>query len=121
MTYGAVQTLTYDSVPSIIQEEKPKLSVLTCLPRAELTQVMAWILNDLIKSKGKDFADESEISVKSAYHAKVLPSISLEDYLERFSLYSHCEDDVLIYSLIYLDRIGEKLTDFTVDSFNVHK
>jgi hypothetical protein len=121
MTYGAVQTLTYDPVPSIIQEEKPKLSVLTSLPRAQLTQVMAWILNELMKAKGKILVDESEISTKSVFHAKVLPSISLEDYLARFSAYSHCEDDVLIYALIYLDRIGEKLADFTVDSFNVHK
>jgi len=121
MTYGAVQTLTYDPVPSIIQEEKPKLSVLTTLPRAELTQVMAWILNELMEAKGKIFDDESEISTKTVFHSKVLPNISLKNYLDRFSTYSHCEDDVLIYSLIYLDRIGEKLADFTVDSFNVHK
>lgn len=121
MTYGAVETLTYDPLPTIIHEEKPKISPLKFLPRGELVKAIALILDEVIKSKCKDYTDESEISKKSSFHAKTLPSISLEDYLLRFSHYSKCEDDALIYALIYLDRIGEKLSDFSLDTFSVHK
>jgi len=121
MTYGAVETLTYDPIPTIIQEEKPKLSLPKTLPREELVQAIAWILTDVMKSKCKDYVDESEISTKSIFHAKSAPSISIQDYVARFSHYSKCEDDALIYALIYLDRIGEKLSDFSLDTFSVHK
>jgi len=123
MTCSAVEAVTtYDMLPLVIADEKLKVKApLTSLNRDQLIEAIAWIMEDIIKGKCNAFTNESEIPNKTVFHAKILPSISLQDYLTRFSRYAKCEDDVLIYALIYLDRIGESLSQFALDSFNVHK
>ena len=121
MTYGAVETITFDVVPTPIVEDVPKASLLTTLTRPQLIEAIAWIMGDIISMKCKSYTSEDEIPEKTVFHAKVLPSITLGDYLTRFSQYAKCEDDALIYAMVYLDRIGEKNPTFCLDTFNVHK
>lgn len=93
----------------------------TTLTQSQLVEAVAWIMEDIIEGRGKSFSLESEIPEKTAFHANTLPSIALCDYIARFSHYAKCQEDVLLYALIYLDRIGEFMAGFSLDSFNVHK
>ena len=121
MTYGAVETITFEVVPTPIKEDISKVPVLTTLTRSQLIEAIALIMGDIISMKCKSYTSEDEIPEKTAFHAKVLPSITLGDYLTRFSHYAKCEDDALIYAMVYLDRIGERNPEFSLDTFNVHK
>lgn len=123
MTYGAIETVnTHEMVPAIIvQDDKSKCFGLQTLTQAQLIEAITWIIEDIIEGKCKNFVSENEIPNKTSFHARILPSIPLRDYLTRFSYYTKCEEDALIYAMIYLDRIGELISDFNFDTFNIHK
>ena len=115
-----VESVNQEPVPSSVADNT-KRQTLTTLPRAQLIEAITFIMEDIIQTAGKSFTCASEISNVTVFHASTLPVISIHDYLTRFSFYSKCEDDVLIYALIYLDRIGELIKGFCLDSFSVHK
>lgn len=120
MTCSDIQTLPLElTCPK--PESKLATPAETSLSRVQLIEAVACIMRDIIESKCTGFADASEVRFRTPFHARTLPSIPLEDYLERFSRFSKCEDDVLILALIYLDRVGERFADFCLDTFNVHK
>ena len=121
MTCGAIETVTIDVLPTPIIEDVPRSSIAKPLTRDQLIEAITLIMADIINMKCKGYTNERQIPEKTAFHAKVLPSISLKDYIARFSHYTKCEDDALIYAMIYLDRIGEKNPEFSLDTFNVHK
>lgn len=102
----------------ILQTGDSDLSTLTC---SQLIEAIVMIMEDIIQGQGKVYACESEIRNKTIFHASVLPSISLHDYIARFVHHAKCQDEVLVFTLIYLDRIGEITKNFSLDSFNVHK
>ena len=106
--------------PAVLQTNL-KNSTLPNLTRPQLIEAIVMIMEDIIQSQGKAYACESEIVNKTNFHASVLPTISLSDYITRFFYYAKCQDEVLIFTLIYLDTIGEITENFSLDSFNVHK
>jgi len=65
------------------------------------------------------YTSVEEIPKKTSFHAQKLASISVKNYLHRFATHSECHEDVFIYTLIYLDRIGDNFEEFNLDSFNV--
>jgi len=75
----------------------------------------------MIEERLGNFSDVSEIPNKTLFHAQKLPSISIKAYLQRFAEHSKCADDAFIMALIYLDKVGELIEDFSLDSFNVHR
>lgn len=120
MTITAIQLFPLDEALPILEthSKKPVLPIVT---RTQLIEAFVMIIEDIIQGQGKAFACENKITDKTVFHAKVLPSINLRDYITRFFHYAKCQDEMLIMTLIYLDRIGEVVKNFSLDSFNVHK
>lgn len=58
--------------------------------------------------------------MKSPFSTWQIPSISIEDYLERIQFYTKCEEASLISSLIYIDRISS-IGHIVLTSYNVHR
>jgi len=110
---------TYTS--SSTSEEKQKKQRTSPLTRQELIQSVAWLLEEMIDQASTNYNDTDEIPNKTAFHAQKRPAISLKDYLSRFAQFSKCHDDVFVYAMIYLDKIGENYQEFELDSFNVHR
>lgn len=48
------------------------------------------------------------------------PKITLSDYLERITFYSKCEENTVILSLIFIDKLVN-LSSLVITSFNVHR
>ena len=89
--------------------------------RENIINTIAVILSDLIK-EDEDKSTPRALSLqKTMFHAKKTPGISIVDYLRRIGEYSQCSDECFIYALIYLDRIGEKQLNFTLDQVNIHR
>lgn len=58
--------------------------------------------------------------MKSPFSTWQVPSISIEDYLERIKFYTKCEEASLISALIYIDRISS-IGHIVLTSYNVHR
>jgi len=91
------------------------------LSRTQLVDTVASILEGMIEERMARFTDIKEVPNETVFHAKKLPSISIKDYLTRFAMYSQCHEDAFVYALIYLDKVGENLDDFSLDTFNAHR
>jgi len=99
-------------------EKTSKLSQKASLTKEELIDSVGDILQEMIDSAFKNYTQVSEIPEKTKFHAQKLPSISIKDYLKRFAKFSNCHEDTFVYLMAYLDKIGEKMPDFELDSFN---
>ena len=53
------------------------------------------------------------------FETEEIPTISINKYIERIVKYTNCEENTLILSLIYLDKICLKNIKLTV--YNIHK
>ena len=53
------------------------------------------------------------------FETEEIPTISINKYIERIVKYTNCEENTLILSLIYLDKICLKNINLTV--YNIHK
>ncbi len=72
------------------------------------------IINELIDSNSKN---ENE-NKNDIFETKGIPDISLYEYLIRIISYSNCEENTLILSLIYIDKIA-KIKQ--LNKFNIYK
>ena len=61
-----------------------------------------------------------QLQMKSPFSTWQVPSISIEDYLERIQFYTKCEEASLISSLIYIDRLSS-IGHIVLTSNNVHR
>lgn len=82
----------------------------------KLADIIATVLTQILKE-----TDPIVDSMKSAFHAKSVPSISIRDYLYRLIKCSKCSQECLILALVYIDRITEKNKDFLIKSVNIHR
>jgi len=99
-----------------VHESKQTVSVLT---RDQLIDSVAHLIEDIISDNGTRYTSVEEIPEVTPFHAKKLPSISIRDYIKRFANFSNCHDNVFVLALIFLDRLGEEVPDFGLDTFNV--
>ena len=93
---------SFDSERSTIDESEYD-STLPSLPFPEykyLPSAMATVLSKVIS-----LSTDTQSNKKSHYTASQIPSISIEDYLERILYYARPEPSTLICSLIYIDRL----------------
>ena len=74
------------------------------------------IINELIDSNSKN-ENENE-NKNDIFETKGIPDISLYEYLIRIISYSNCEENTLILSLIYIDKIA-KIKQ--LNKFNIYK
>ena len=77
------------------------------------------ILEKLIKNKKQKKKDSNLKELVKPFESKIIPDLSINDYLKRIIKYTNCEINSLIFSLIYLDRICLKNIDLS--PFNIHK
>jgi hypothetical protein len=54
------------------------------------------------------------------FHSRTVPNISIHSYLLRIHKFAPFGCEALLSMLIYFDRIS-KLSDFTINSFNIHR
>ena len=57
---------------------------------------------------------------KNVFSSRIIPKISIKDYLTRIHTYTHIEKNTLILSLIYIDRFC-KLAKLTLTCYNIHR
>ena len=57
---------------------------------------------------------------KKVFSSRIIPKISIKDYLTRIHTYTHIEKNTLILSLIYIDRFC-KLSKLTLTCYNIHR
>ncbi|KAI8910940.1 cyclin-domain-containing protein, partial [Gorgonomyces haynaldii] len=55
------------------------------------------------------------------FHSKVVPPLSIEDYLIRIVKYGAVEPVCLLSSVLYLDRICQRCPTFTLSSLTMHR
>ncbi|PIA15813.1 cyclin-domain-containing protein [Coemansia reversa NRRL 1564] len=55
------------------------------------------------------------------FHSRAPPNISLSDYMQRVSKYASLEPACLLIMLIYVDRICQRNSNFTISSLTVHR
>jgi len=121
MPSESVQTVDYGILTHFKPHGNTKVLPHATLTRAQLIESVALLLEEMIEERCGRYSGPDEIPNKTIFHAKKLPSISIRDYLMRFSTYSNCHEDAFVYALIYLDKVGESVNEFSVDSFNVHR
>ena len=81
----------------------------------KLIQKIAMILESLIKLNNSKFPKN-----KNIFYCNEKPAISLYNYLHRIQKYLSVEDNTLILSLIYIDRICKE-GKYMINYYNVHK
>ena len=57
---------------------------------------------------------------KQIFTSKIIPKISVSDYLLRITKYANVSDEILIIALIYLDKLCKK-NKLMLNSYNVHR
>ncbi|OZJ05358.1 hypothetical protein BZG36_01533 [Bifiguratus adelaidae] len=55
------------------------------------------------------------------FHARSVPTISIQAYLTRILKYCPCNNEVFLSLLVYFNRMTERNGSFVVDSYNVHR
>lgn len=115
----SIPTVEVSMTPNLksnVRESKQTVSVLT---RDQLIDTVALLIEDIINERGARYTSVEEIPEVTPFHAKKLPSISISAYMKRFAQFSNCHDNVFVLTLIFLDKLGEEVTDFGLDTFNV--
>ncbi|ORZ25716.1 cyclin-domain-containing protein [Absidia repens] len=55
------------------------------------------------------------------FHSRIPPNITLSDYLRRIIKFTSIEKSCLLIILIYIDRVCERHSHFTISSLTVHR
>ena len=78
-------------------------------------------LNDFINENESENNENNSFNYDdSIFFCKKIPTVSIEDYLNRIQKYSKFEDSTLIFALIYIDRLLEK-KNIKLSKHNVYK
>eukprot|EP01064_Diplonema_japonicum_P030349 TRINITY_DN5155_c0_g3_i3.p2 TRINITY_DN5155_c0_g3~~TRINITY_DN5155_c0_g3_i3.p2 ORF type:complete len:177 (+),score=26.62 TRINITY_DN5155_c0_g3_i3:84-614(+) len=80
--------------------------------------VISQLLASLSK-RGDVVAKQKGLS-ESVYDGAKMPSIALEDYLNRWVRYSFCSKETFVLAVVYIDRLSHA-TNVVITSLNVHR
>ena len=83
-----------------------------------ISQVLETIIED-----NKLLFNYSEIikkQSKDVFSSRIIPKISIKDYLTRINTYTNIEKNTLIVSLIYIDRLC-RVSKLTLTCYNIHR
>ena len=111
-----VQDSILSNTKASLQEGKQSFSPLTC---DQLIDTVALVIEDMIADRSCRYTSIEEVPVVTPFHAKKVASISIRDYIKRFANFSNCHDNVFVLALVFLDRVGEEVLDFCLDTLNV--
>jgi len=88
-------------------------------PSEEIIAILDFIVSDTFVNGPRTTSSE-EISDSLFYYKRGKPTISLNDYMKRIRHFTECSNEILVISLIYLERILEK-HHFNKEKMNFHK
>ena len=91
-------------------------------PNETLIENISSIIESLIEENKNllDFKEKLKIQKKSVFNKDELPHISIKNYLHRIQSFSEAEDNTLIISLIFLDKICDTAS-IILTEYNVHR
>lgn len=55
------------------------------------------------------------------FHSRATPGISIASYLRRIAKYTTLDKPCLLLILVYIDRVSERRSGFTICSLTVHR
>ncbi|PWN49172.1 cyclin-related 2, partial [Violaceomyces palustris] len=55
------------------------------------------------------------------FHSRATPTISLPSYLRRIAKYTSLEKSCMLILLVYIDRVCERMSGFTICGLTVHR
>jgi len=82
---------------------------------------LACVLTHLVSIRGGGSSDTLSAETPTVFHAVREPSVSIHDYLFRISRYFLCSPECFVMSLVYIDRIMKKQSDFVISKLNIHR
>ena len=91
-------------------------------PNDILINNISSLLNSVIEENKnlKNYREKISQQKKLIFYLEDIPLISIKDYLNRIQSITKVEDNTLILSLIYIDKICEK-TSIILSEYNIHK
>ena len=91
-------------------------------PNDILINNLSSLLNSVIEENKnlKNYREKISQQKKLIFYLEDIPLISIKDYLNRIQSITKVEDNTLILSLIYIDKICEK-TSIILSEYNIHK
>ena len=98
-------------ISSISIEEEKELKI-------QITKSIISVLTELIEKNQKNINNNNLNFDDDIFNSKSIPNISTYDYLLRIIEFSNIEENTLILSLIYIDKIA-KIKKIT--KYNIHK
>ena len=109
---------SFDSERSTTEEEQPSTIIQA---HSRLITSIAEALQKVIShnQNNQHYQKILQHQAKSPFSFWQIPSISLEDYLERIQFYTKCEEPCIISSLIYIDRLSS-IGHLVLTPYNVH-
>lgn len=94
------------------------------LPISETLEITAAFLECLLATNNAIVVNSKHHSTNdlaSVFHARSVPDISVEKYIQRMAKYSPFPAECLITALIYFERIKSSYPSLIVSSFNIHR
>jgi len=104
--------------PSKINASLNPSEELLSKPSEEIIAILDFIVSDSLVNGPRTSSEE--ISDSLFYYKRGKPSISLNDYMKRIRHFTECSNEILVISLIYMERILEK-NQFNKEKMNFHK
>jgi hypothetical protein len=89
--------------------------------RGSMPQVVCYVLEEIVKNNEKNFGQYIVYNPSSPFFAPSAPEVSVVDYMARIMKFAPLSDELLIMSLIYLDRFMERNTDTLLSRLNIHR
>lgn len=87
-------------------------------PSEEIIATLDFIVSDSFVNGSR--VSSEEIPDSLFYYKRGKPTISLNDYMKRIRHFTECSNEILVISLIYMERILEK-HHFNKEKMNFHK
>ena len=88
--------------------------------RDAVISVLSCILEQLFPLKETETLP-TDVSLITMFHTERVPSISISQYLQRLATYTECSSEVLIQSIIHINRILHHRPSFKINSLNIHR
>ena len=88
--------------------------------RDAVISVLSCILEQLFPMKETETLP-ADVSLITMFHTERVPSISISQYLQRLATYTECSSEVLIQSIIHINRILHHRPSFKINSLNIHR
>ena len=83
-----------------------------------ISQILETILNN--NKRLENYKEIIKKQRKIPFSSRLIPKISLEDYLIRIQSYANMEKNSLITGLIYIDRLCQE-ANITLTDYNIHR